>query len=119
MDLFDFVISELFGGKVVDFFHFDDPWWKSIFPFADLTLKDEFIGATVSDEERAFSRDLIVESVTVPLINESGVDFFEFGFGGENFLSKHDTEANKGSVGLALAFGSKLRVNHELVIGWK
>jgi hypothetical protein len=62
---------------------------------------------------------LIVESVTVPLINESGVDFFEFGFGGENFLSKHETEAHKGSVRLALAFGSKFRVNHEFAIGCK
>jgi hypothetical protein len=62
---------------------------------------------------------LIVESVTVPLINESGVDFFEFGFGGENFLSKQETDANKRSVGLTLAFGSKFRVNHEFGIGWK
>jgi hypothetical protein len=62
---------------------------------------------------------LIVKSITVPLINESGVDFFEFGFSGENFLSKQETKANKGSVGLALAFGSKLRVNHEFAIGCK
>jgi hypothetical protein len=62
---------------------------------------------------------LIVESITVPLINESRVDFFEFGFGGENFLSKQETKANKGSVRLALAFGSKFRVNHEFAIEWK
>jgi hypothetical protein len=76
MDFFDFVIGEFFGWKEVDFFHFNDSWGKPVFPFADFALKDKFIGATVSDKERAFARDLTVESITIPLVNKSGVDFF-------------------------------------------
>lgn len=105
MGFLDFVVGEFFRGKKFDFFHFDHACWYTIFPLADWTFKDQLICAAVSDDEGAFTADLVVKGFTVPFVDEGRVDLFEFGFGGEGFFGKHETKADEGSVGLALALG--------------
>ena len=102
MNLLDFEISQLFTCKEVNFLHLDDALWNSIFPFLDLTLENQFIGQTVSDDKSSLSSNLIVDGLAIPFVNESWVDFLEFSLGGENFLSEHETNAYESSIRLAL-----------------
>ena len=90
MGFLDFLVGEFFRGKEVDFFHFNNPSRYTIFPLADWAFKDHFVGAAVSDNEGAFAADLVVEGFAFPLVNEGGVDLFEFGFSGEGFFSDRE-----------------------------
>ena len=60
VNLLDFVVGKFLSGKEVNFFHLDKACRDTVFPLADWTLKDNFVGATASDNEGAFSADLVV-----------------------------------------------------------
>lgn len=81
MNLFNFIVCDFITGEQVDLLHFDWPLGDAIFPPFDLTLIDELVGLAVSHIKGSLARDLIVVSLAIPLIDESGVDLFEFGFG--------------------------------------
>lgn len=86
MDLFDFIISDFVTGEEVDFFHFDVSFRQAMFPLFDLAFVDKLVGLAVSNVEGSFSCDLIAIGLSIPLVDESGVDLFEFGFGVDDFL---------------------------------
>lgn len=81
MNFFDFVICELFTGKQVDFFHFNWAIRNSIFPFFDFTLEQKLVGETVPHQKSSFATDLVVNSLSIPFINQGWVDLLESGFG--------------------------------------
>ena len=60
VNLLDYVVGKFLRGKELNFFHLDIACRDTVFPLADWTLKDNFVGATVSDNEGAFSADLVV-----------------------------------------------------------